>query len=67
VSECTCPVIQTESGPPARGFRQRCPVHGGQTRADFRRSTAERALLFRGLRTPASVLGWFKGKKKDES
>ena len=61
MSECTCPVLSGGR----RGFRMRCPVHGGQSREDFVRSTEARAELFRGLRTPASVLGYFKKREKD--
>lgn len=51
--ECSCPVLPNGR----RGFKVKCPVHGGRTREDFARLTRERAELFSQLRTPDSVRG----------
>lgn len=51
--ECVCPVFDDGR----RGFRQACPVHGGRSREDFARLTAERSELFSRLKPPASVHG----------
>jgi hypothetical protein len=48
--ECSCPVIDG-----VRGFRQKCEVHGGRGREDFRRLTALRMEIISRMRTPESV------------
>lgn len=50
---CSCPVLPDG----ARGFRQRCEVHGGRSREDFARITGLRAEMFTRMRQPASVKG----------
>lgn len=51
--ECCCPVF--EDG--RRGFRQRCPVHGGRSRADFARLTALAAEVASRCRVEAGAGG----------
>lgn len=48
--ECCCAVFPDGR----RGFRQACPVHGGKTREDFAKATADRSELFRSMETPES-------------
>jgi hypothetical protein len=51
--ECCCPVFDDGS----LGFRQRCPVHGGRSRADFARLTALRAEVASRCRVEAGAGG----------
>lgn len=57
--ECVCPVIDG-----VRGFKVKCPVHGGRDRSDFARLTALRVEIASRCKTPASARKWGKEGSK---